>query len=263
LEAGLRSGVATCAFLLCGMSVLALDGCISVQALEPVTEPPVQFRSDATTKVEFLHPTQVGLRCAQRGATFLGLPAITAGACADDQLITMIDPCQTFTAGPYARLLCDDARAVTIRKDAPQRVNAGLIPIAFAAGAVSPQNKAHRAGGPGIRPMPRTIAFLAPDRLTAACGARDLPVVTTGAISVCADDSGLFISNPCTLPGAGWYERALCHELGHVNGWAADHSSAGRHALRLPPASESPEARAHAGFRSTDPLLVAPELSSR
>lgn len=29
--------------------------------------------------------------------------------------------------------------------------------------------------------------------------------------------------NPCTYPASDAYARMLCHELGHVNGWAAAH----------------------------------------
>lgn len=32
---------------------------------------------------------------------------------------------------------------------------------------------------------------------------------------------GIIIRNPCTAPGT--YARDLCHEIGHLNGWPADH----------------------------------------
>jgi hypothetical protein len=35
----------------------------------------------------------------------------------------------------------------------------------------------------------------------------------------------MFISNPCNYP-YDMYARHVCHELGHVNGWAGDHPNA-------------------------------------
>lgn len=33
----------------------------------------------------------------------------------------------------------------------------------------------------------------------------------------------LFLPNPCGLGNVEFYARIACHELGHVNGWSADH----------------------------------------
>ncbi len=85
---------------------LPLAGCMSVQALEPVEAPPLAFRGNATVDVEFVAPPMIGARCAQRGARFLGLPAFNAGACADETLVTLPNPCLTFTGGDYASSLC-------------------------------------------------------------------------------------------------------------------------------------------------------------
>lgn len=39
----------------------------------------------------------------------------------------------------------------------------------------------------------------------------------------CAFGSTVVLSNPCALAATESYARLLCHELGHVNGWSADH----------------------------------------
>lgn len=35
--------------------------------------------------------------------------------------------------------------------------------------------------------------------------------------------SVLFMPNPCLTGGLEFYAKIACHELGHVNGWSADH----------------------------------------
>ncbi len=89
-------------------AIVALPGCISVQALEPVISPPGVYQRDNRVMVEFVHPTMVGIRCAERGVRFMGMPGINSGACADAELITMANPCLTPTAGWYADTLCHE-----------------------------------------------------------------------------------------------------------------------------------------------------------
>ena len=89
-------------------SSMLLAGCNSLQAIEPVISPPGVYQQNNTVAVEFVHPTMVGFRCAERGAKFLGMPGINSGACADLTLITMPNPCYTVTSGWYARVLCHE-----------------------------------------------------------------------------------------------------------------------------------------------------------
>lgn len=89
-------------------SALWVGGCVSVQALEPVIIPPAQYRMDNAVPVEFVSPGLVGIRCAQRGVKFLGMPGLNSGACGDGKLITMPNPCLTVTAGWYAATLCHE-----------------------------------------------------------------------------------------------------------------------------------------------------------
>lgn len=45
--------------------------------------------------------------------------------------------------------------------------------------------------------------------------------------AACTDKIGdewiIFMPNPCNEPKREAYAMKLCHELGHVNGWPADH----------------------------------------
>ena len=100
---GQQSNVAAA---LVAASMLFLPGCVSIQAIEPVIQPPGVYQRNATVTVEFVHPAMVGVRCAERGAKFLGMPGFNSGACADEHLITMPNPCLTLTAGWYGDTLC-------------------------------------------------------------------------------------------------------------------------------------------------------------
>lgn len=85
-----------------------LAGCMTVAPLEPVKNAPLEFRGDNTVAVEFVSPMLVGARCAQRGAHIFGVPQLSSMGCGDGRMITMPNPCQTITAGWYARLLCHE-----------------------------------------------------------------------------------------------------------------------------------------------------------
>ena len=93
-----------------GLAVLALApaGCMSLQAIEPIIAPPARFQTDTVATVEFVGPAETGSRCAERGATFIGLPAFNAAACASTTLVTMPNPCTASGAGWYAELLCHE-----------------------------------------------------------------------------------------------------------------------------------------------------------
>ncbi len=96
------------AFAAVAAAALFLPGCMSFAPLEPVISPPGIYQRDNRVMVEFVHPTMVGVRCAERGVRFLGMPGVNSGACADTQLITMANPCLTITAGWYAEVLCHE-----------------------------------------------------------------------------------------------------------------------------------------------------------
>ncbi len=85
------------------------------------------------------------------------------------------------------------------------------------------------------------VAFVSFGDFRRLCG--EHPTSASDQALSCFSKDILLATNPCTRLDKGWYERLLCHELGHVNGWAADHSGgAVRAPLRL--ASSSPEALA-------------------
>lgn len=86
----------------------ASSGCVSFRPVEPVIRPPETYRNNTIVPVEFVHPALVGVRCAERGAKFLMIPAVNANACADRDLITMPNPCQVVTGGWYAATLCHE-----------------------------------------------------------------------------------------------------------------------------------------------------------
>ena len=39
----------------------------------------------------------------------------------------------------------------------------------------------------------------------------------------CHTGERVVLPNPCTFPQSDGYARMLCHELGHANGWSANH----------------------------------------
>ena len=41
--------------------------------------------------------------------------------------------------------------------------------------------------------------------------------------AACANDQVMIVPNPCAY--RGYYAELMCHELGHVNGWGAEHGS--------------------------------------
>lgn len=70
--------------------------------------PDTPQRSDTAIRVEFVDSHLVGRRCAQRGATYSGQPAMDAISCANAAMITAPNPCSVIDGGWYARLLCHE-----------------------------------------------------------------------------------------------------------------------------------------------------------
>lgn len=197
---------------------LAAGGCVTFQPLEPRLSPPPQYQMDVTAPVEFIAPLEVGFRCAERGARFLGLPGINSSACADTHLMTLPDPCLTLTAGAYARDLCEELSQ--LRREAGsagESIERGLI----------------------------EVEFVQPSRLSARCAERGIVRIGGDGPAACRAGSVLSVANPCRAVQRSWYTEMLCHEMGHVNGWAADHT--GGAVVRqapLPLARESSQALA-------------------
>ena len=235
--------------------ITTLPACISVQAIEPVITPPTFYQGDVTVPVEFVAPPMVGVRCAERGAKFLGLPGLNSGACADPDLITMQDPCMTFTGGAFAAALCKQYQAALESADADQSAAATSAPTgaALANAAWIPGTDAGQLVKAGFSPRTDSspmsqrpearivqIEFAAPGGIEYRCAERGAKFVDDrgSGVIACADRDLVTISNPCDLKGGGWYARTLCHEMAHANGWPANHT-------RKPPpprASESAEA---------------------
>jgi len=227
-----------------------LGGCVTFQPMEIVLSPPSNYQLDVATKVEFAHPTMVGMRCAERGAKFLGLPGINSGACSDENLMTMPDPCQTFTGGPYAGYLCRELDTLAIRSEtskassqpalqeptpAMQPTRIGYKPAQVKPVAAATKAPAHVAASP--------VEFVKPDQLAYRCAERGAKLMRdpTGVWGSCSDGVMLTVANPCYVDFDGWYARMLCHEMGHTNGWAANHSGGTLHRqMPLRPLSEAP-----------------------
>jgi hypothetical protein len=88
------------------------------------------------------------------------------------------------------------------------------------------------------RPTVAQVEFLAAEQIIPRCIERGAMILA----NACADQKLITITNPCAYQGES-YARRLCHEMGHVAGWPADHSNP----RVFPPASESPQAKALAG----------------
>ena len=237
--------------IMSGSALLALPGCLTLQVIEPVMEPPRQFTADVTVPVEFAVPGTIGFRCAERGATFFGLPGINSGACADRKLVTMLDPCMTLTAGPYAQTLCEGLRQHRIAANpAPNMIEvraaqpvAGLVKASFSVSskpaAPAPPSTREKSAWDNV-----IVEFVDAGDVEMRCAERGAKLAASdAAVLSCADRLMLTVVNPCTSQEQGWYTRTLCHELAHVNGWPADHPAHYQHMV-LKPASESPQALA-------------------
>jgi len=205
---------------LCLVVLLGIQACVSVAPLEPIKNPPTSFRSDNTVEVEFLSPAIVGIRCGERGTAFYGMPVFHAMACGNGKLITMPDPCETFTGGSYAELLCDLRRQPAAEPQPVPEWQALIQPASFKAPA--------RPSPTPLKPRARNsvqVEFVHPSAVLQRCNTRGLSVVTAseGEFASCGDSERLTVPNPCMVLTGGWYPRTLCHEMAHANGWAMDH----------------------------------------
>ena len=85
------------------------------------------------------------------------------------------------------------------------------------------------------RPTVAQVEFLAAEAIIPRCIERGAMILA----NACADTRLITITNPCEYQHES-YAKRLCHEMGHVAGWPADHSNP----RVFPPASESPQAMA-------------------
>lgn len=65
-----------------------------------------------------------------------------------------------------------------------------------------------------VSTVPSNLITLTCDRLGA-----------THADAACERDGAVYLPNPCDFPRDD-YARLMCHEMGHINGWSANHSDA-------------------------------------
>lgn len=63
------------------------------------------------------------------------------------------------------------------------------------------------------------VTFAKPGLVTELCGQHGEP----GVIG-CAYRDAMIVPNPCAFTDQS-YAAALCHELGHINGWSANHEA--------------------------------------
>jgi len=206
------------AFVVAGL--FALSGCVSIGPIEPIKNPPTKFRSDNVVDVEFLNPARVGLRCGERGTQAFGMPVFHAMACGNGKLITMPDPCLTFTGGDYASLICDQrSRQASAPAPVPEW-QALLQPASYPTAARAAPTPLKPRAGASI-----PVEFVHPSAVLQRCSTRGLEVSVSGGsgLASCGDAEMMTVPNPCMILEAGWYPRTLCHEMAHANGWSMDH----------------------------------------
>ncbi len=206
------------AFVVAGL--FALSGCVSIAAIEPIKNPPTKFRSDNVVDVEFLNPARVGLRCGERGTQAFGMPVFHAMACGNGKLITMPDPCLTFTGGDYASLICDQrSRPASAPAPVPEW-QALLQPASYPSPARAAPTPLKPRAGASI-----PVEFVHPSAVLQRCSTRGLEVSVSddSGLASCGDAEMMTVPNPCMILEAGWYPRTLCHEMAHANGWSMDH----------------------------------------
>lgn len=212
------------------LAMCVLPACTTLRSIEPVIAPPTQFQLDRVVAVEFLDASKVGQRCAERGATFFGLPGFNSGACGNRDLITMPNPCDT-NIGGYAAALCAYVEQRQSRDTQPHLFNAGLNKLSSKAKSHISDLRALRAAATWPAPPASqrksdlTIEFVHPDLALASCISRGLEVydVSPSGPITCGNNNVLLAANPCLSNDQSWYAATACHELAHANGWAADH----------------------------------------
>jgi hypothetical protein len=239
-------------------SLFGLSACVSVAPLEPIKNPPTDFRSDNGVDVEFLSPAIVGVRCAERGTAFYGMPVFHAMACGNGKLITMPDPCATFTGGAYAALACE---ARNQAKSLSETISPFLINASFTAGKKAAQALAEAPASEGraIR-----VEFVHPASVGQRCFLLGAPVVDgeEEGLRMCAGLDRIVLPNPCMHLEGGWYSRTLCHEMAHANGWGMNHpggSFLSDKRAGVDPADVPPPRAVMASLASGAPLRKASE----
>lgn len=202
---------------------LAMTGCMSVAAIEPVKTPPGNYQADLSVQVEFLHPASVGARCAERGVSLLGMSMPGALACANQNLMTVPNPCDTVTGGWYAEALCAEighTRGWDAEKNRaePQLLAASWSPDqAFGFQA--------RPAGAYRGATAMYVEFVSSQDIGLRCAERGAVAFgkpTLNALS-CSSSAMMTLPNPCSVIDGGWYADLLCHEMAHANGWPANH----------------------------------------
>lgn len=245
-------------FTLLMAGLLGLAGCVSVAPLEPIKNPPTYFRSDNTVEVEFLSPAVVGMRCAERGTAFYGMPVFHAMACGNGKLVTMPEACSTFTGGAYAALVCDARREVKALRDS---ISPFLWNASFMVGGGATLQTAEEPAGDGNA---YKVEFVHPASVVQHCtllGASVRDGEEDGMKS-CSTPERMVLPNPCMLLEDGWYPRTLCHEMAHANGWAMDHpggSFLSDKKAGVDPADVPPPRAVMASLSSGAPLRKASE----
>lgn len=209
--------------LLFSSCALTLTGCMSLAAIEPVKNPPADYQADVSVQVEFLHPAKVGPRCAQRGVSIFGMPAPSAMACANTKLMTIPNACDTVTGGWYAEAVCA-AIGHTHGWDAENEVPADLLMPASWSPDQNFGLRAQPKGGYRAATAIR-VEFVEADKIGLRCAERGAVAFgrpTLNSIS-CSNAAMMTLPNPCSVVDGGWYADLLCHEMGHANGWPANH----------------------------------------
>ncbi len=245
-------------FTLLMAGLLGLAGCVSVAPLEPIKNPPTYFRSDNTVEVEFLSPAVVGVRCAERGTAFYGMPVFHAMACGNGKLVTMPEACSTFTGGAYAALVCEARRDVKALRES---ISPFLWNASFMVGGGATLQTAEQPVGDGNA---YKVEFVHPASVVQHCtllGASVRDGEEDGMKS-CSTPERMVLPNPCMLLEDGWYPRTLCHEMAHANGWAMDHpggSFLSDKRAGVDPADVPPPRAVMASLSSGAPLRKASE----
>lgn len=97
-----------------------------------------------------------------------------------------------------------------------------------AAKLTSPQKTAYSSDWPPMRyrrDNGALVMFVSPELAVKMCGPPEKPDQTRAGCGVMGDNGVwvLAILNPCLFPSDDLYALLVCHELGHINGWPADH----------------------------------------
>ena len=68
------------------------------------------------------------------------------------------------------------------------------------------------------------VEFVDPDKIPALCVAgTNIDLGANKVITACVKGAFMYLPNPCTWPNDSDYRQIACHELGHRNGWPANH----------------------------------------